>query len=322
MEFTLTRKKDGKAKGKKGDPQSEVPEEAQVAKPPSKFMIILATQFPSVFKNIDHGAVAEVTKSKLPIVNMLPPLMVLSVQRRAVVRQLMGMAGFVAVVIAALWFIQGTSIQVATLSLEDTQKQVQQSLDRVDELKGVSQYFDNLQVRMNIGAAAFMEQADYPVIVEDLLRAAPEGVVIQSITMDYVPLSNEDAPSCGENTSPFATESARVLGCIQFAGTAESRDLLAEFIRSLDNTQYLQLPFVTPSGSSNKEGAAAGNVTFSGQAGIRQEANLGATAVGLIDTTGVEGIEPADPNALLGGDTSGETAPATTESAAPANGTE
>jgi len=252
----------------------------------------LAKAFPTIAKASGTSAAQlETSVPKLPIVNMLPPSLVIEVKKRAMIRAFAAITAFLAIIIGGVWYAQGTEIQIASTQVEMSEFEAQQVRAEVDRLRPIGLYFDQLQQRLNIAAQVYMEQADYASILAGLQGAAPAGVVIQNITIEFVSPSAPDVPTCGSDTSPYLDQTIRPLGCINFTGTAVDTLALTTFIQQVEAVDAILYPFIAPGVPGS-----TGEITFSGTAAISPAASVAEAAAELVDVTGIEGLTPSGGN--------------------------
>lgn len=256
----------------------------------------LAKAFPTIAKASGTSAAQlETAVPKLPIVNMLPPSLVIEVKKRAMIRAFAGITAFLAIIVGGIWYTQGAEIQIAATQVELSEFEAQQVRAEVDRLRPIGSYFDQLQQRLNIAAQVYMEQADYASILAGLQGAAPAGVVIQNITIEFVSPSAPDAPTCGSDTSPYLDQTIRPLGCIIFTGTAVDTLALTTFIQQVEAVDAILYPFIAPGVPGG-----SGEITFSGTAAISPAASVAEAAGELVDVTGIEGLTPSGGNGGAG----------------------
>lgn len=269
----------------KKEKEKKAPSQAEV-----KLKRLLAKAFPTLAK-VSGSTAAELdeTKPKLPLVNMLPPSLVIEVRKRAMTRGFAALAALMALVVGGVWFAQGTEIQVATVEVETREFETQLVKQEVDRLKPIGAYFDQLQQRLNIAAQVYMEQADYATILAGIRGSAPEGVVITEVSIEFISPLAPEAPTCGTDTSPFLDQTARPLGCISFTGVARDTVLLTEFIRNVESVEAIQYPFIAPGQPS-----ATGEITFTGTAAISAAASVAEAAAELVDVSEIDGLTPVN----------------------------
>lgn len=268
-------------------------------KPPSQFSIkvrnTLTKAFPTLAKASGASTLqVETVKPVLPRVNLLPPSLVIEVKRRFMIRAFAVITSLIALAMAGIWFAQGTEIQIATTQVESREFETSLARAEVDRLKPIGAYFDQLQGRINIAAVMYMEQADYAGILTGLQAAAPEGVTLNDISIEFVSPSVAEAPTCGSDTSPFLDQSIRPLGCITFTGTARDTTVLTAFIEAVDTVDAVLYPFIAPG-----QAGAAGEVTFTGTAAISPAASVAQAAAELVDVSNIEGLTPAQPDGAV-----------------------
>ena len=220
---------------------------------------------------------------------MLPPSLVLEVKRRAMIRAFAALTAVLAIIVAGVWYAQGTEIQIAATQVETNEFETQQVRTEVDRLKPIGAYFDQLQQRLNIAAQVYMEQADYTSILSGLKGAAPEGVIIQNVSIEFISPTAPEAPTCGSDTSPYLDQTIRPLGCITFTGTASDTLALTTFIQQVETVEVILYPFIAPG-----QPGSTGEVTFTGTAAISPAASVAESAAELVDVSDIDGLTPID----------------------------
>lgn len=262
-------------------------------------------------KDDADGAPADLAEERfrLPKVNMLPPSLAIANRKRRLVRLIVIIGVGLTALMGLLWFSQGSAINQASERLEETQAQVQDAMLAAPRLKPIGEYMAGLQERVDIAVASTYEQLDYSAVIDGIYRAAPPGVTITEVVVDYAAPIPGTPPTCGTENDPLgAVISDAVIGCVTISGTATSSDALNQFARSIDEAPHLRYVLIIPGVPGEGSEGTPGALAFSGTAAVAADAAVRDQAMSLFNVTGVPGITVTDP---------APPAPAPTESATP-----
>jgi len=251
-------------------------------------------------KGTDDGPKVKAMKYKLPRINMLPESLVLANKRRQQRRMFLIIGMGMMAAVGLVWFGQAPAIQFASERVATANQQMQETMQSVNRLRVVGEYYDGLEARANVAVDAASKQVNYSEISKGIFGAAPPGVTLSQLTISYTgapdaaaaggaPAAGAAAGSCGTQNDPFAAPTAvTTLGCITFTGSAPNTTSLSQFIRSLESVTTIQYVFVAPGGAAGENGTIA----FTGTAAIADTANVNDAAKSVVNVDGLPGIRP------------------------------
>lgn len=213
----------------------------------------------------------------LPEVNLLPADVVEAIKAQKIVRAGVYGALLIGIGSAALWWLQGATIDEAQANYEAAQLQNTQLQAKVQALAPVSRLYDEITLLQGAVDAAL---ADQPVAslahsrLEAAAAAVPGGdIVVSTLGTTYsgVPLPGDPLNAC-PNPDPFGADIT--VGCMTFTATAADRGKVSELLRVLEEDPLFVGPYVTSTvtASTNPDDAGATQVSFSGSAGLSTEA--------------------------------------------------
>jgi Tfp pilus assembly protein PilN len=245
--------------------------------------------FPSFYKTASktRKPKLKVEAAKLPRVNMLPMSFLLDIQRTKIIRGFMAVGFLLILAIGGVWFMQGNAIQNASQNLEEAQSQVASDLSESSRLQPVGEYYRGLEDRINTGVRAASKQANYSEILNGIYGAAPNGLVLNEVSIEYIDPTGEVTASCGTENDPFAaaTETVVPIGCLTFSGIAANTQALSQFIRALNNVPTIMYVFVAPG-----QPDPLGRINIGGTAAVSPTANVYQQADSLINTENLVGV--------------------------------
>lgn len=245
---------------------------------------------------VEPGTDVPVGKQKhvLPRINILPPALILSNRRRGVVRMFYILGVGMSLIVALAWFSRAPEVGIAAARLATTQEGVQKALNDVSRLQPIGDFMTGLETRVNLAVRATNQQVAYADILSAMKAAAPAGVEITEVAINYVAPQGDTPSTCGQENDPLAnTDGQALYGCVAFSGTSTSTAVLNQFMRDLDTVPALKYTFIIPGAAA----ASGSGVTFTGTSAVTQSAAMTAQSMSVIDLTGVTGITVANPEA-------------------------
>lgn len=279
-------KEDKKAKGK-GDVSHS-----------SRLSLILYSQFPSFYRIVSRGKiptagperVKRVVKPRLPQVNLLPPALAFEAALRATRRGFIIAGAGLLAILSLVYFGQSTSIDLANQTLASAQEQVKVAQDRARQYQPIGDYFESLQVRLNIANSSAGDQIDYERVVLAAAAALPSGAQMLNanakVPTPSVP-SNDGVPqvldigACGVESGSEEALGVAVVGCFTMSGVAADRFSLTLIQESLEESPLFVDPVVKEQGQASDAtgGTTTDGLTFSVSSGLSPQALLVASQV-------------------------------------------
>lgn len=212
------------------------------------------------------------TTPKLPAVNLLPPALLVQVQRRRL-RFVFVLAAFVIIAVSGMYNVyQRTATEIEQKQVEATEYATSQQQQKVAEFGATGEYVNAIEARKALASTIAATPINYPQTYATLAAALPPGSSYASIVLT----ANESKPgdtaanktfidTCGQTTDPFNPAAAPVAACIKVTGQTTTVGGVEQLSRALRANPQFQNVFITQS-----TGTTNGTFGFQGSMNIRK----------------------------------------------------
>jgi Tfp pilus assembly protein PilN len=216
---------------------------------------------------VDHPPFSAV----LPRVNLLPPAVRQAVAMRRVRHWLTAIVAVLVVVVAGVWYVQGSRIDEAEARLAAARATGAELQAQVDAFGSIKAFYSELESQKLLVNSTLASQPQAAVVVERLVRAGEEAggspISFSSVGVSYhgIPEAGSTLNPC-PNPDPFGTEIT--VGCLSFSALAKNRAEVSRLLEVLEQDPLFVGPYVTSTSIGSGELEQETGVTFAGTAGI------------------------------------------------------
>lgn len=224
---------------------------------------------------LSKKAQAELDKpfvAELPLVNMLPGDVLEVVEQQRLKRLFVLLAVGVVAAIGAAYLAQSGVIAVAENKLADEQAKTAPLLAQQAELAPVKTFYEQIEANKSTIQTTMAREVLTSQVLADLSAVTPGGVDITSTGVALEAAAPVAAgavadPTQTTNTCPSQdpyNTSGLSAGCVTVDGTATSREVLGDWLDSIDESETFTVAFIP----STSTGGETGGVTFSATIGL------------------------------------------------------
>jgi hypothetical protein len=203
----------------------------------------------------------------LPRIDVLPDKVRESFLVKRIIRSLVIVALLVAAAFGTLWYLQGSSIELAQTSLADAQAQNAQLQANAEALVPVTQMFTEITDQKALVDTTLASQPQADAVLERLQAAGRKVVAFDSISAQYngIPTPGGVLNACPK-ADPFVVDVT--VGCVTFTATAPDRADVTKFLTNLQSDPFFVGPYINMSSVTEDKTSGASTVTFNGTAGV------------------------------------------------------
>lgn len=199
---------------------------------------------------------------RTPEINIIPAYVLEDYKTAAIRNKFIAVAATLALGFAGLFVYQAVSASQHEQSLDALNARTSELNAEVRQLKVYEQYQQGvLDKRTAIGTTMNTDIALGQIAEALNTAASANGVTITGMSIS---VNSDPTSGSGEcvNPDPFTTTSS--VGCVTFTGTASGRGAVEGFLRELENTNGLVIPYIPNYVSGEGEGgnAISGSVAF------------------------------------------------------------
>jgi hypothetical protein len=208
----------------------------------------------------------------LPRVDVLPDQVRESILLRKIRRALIAIAVIIAIGLGALWYLQGSSIDTAQASLDETTVENQKLQASAQALVPVQQMYTQITNQQEVVRRTLASQPQAATVLVHLLAAADSvggriPLAFNVVTVGYtgVPAPGGKLNPCPK-PNPFEVDVA--VGCVTFSAGAQSRDQVTALLTALAADDFFVGPFVNVTSLDEPTTGGGQTVSFTGTAGV------------------------------------------------------
>lgn len=234
-----------------------------------------------------------------PIVNILPPRLMMEVKRKRVARAAVAVYALVGLAAGGLFYSNFTDITIANNQLRSVEQRLTDMTANYSETGPLLAYLRDLRSNATLVNSLNANEINFSEVLAAFASASDSGVTIETLT---IASGGDEEVVCTTNAAdPFAdsTEQAPDTGCVVFGGVANSLAGTAELSRALENSPLFASVALTP-GEVNADGF----VSFGGAAALAS--NAVSSSGDLVDISGLPVIDNPTASTQGQGDATGE----------------